>query len=314
MTNKPLSRLESSLPLDELLVLNDRRHPPNWLLTYLDVFVLIVMLVVTLVALSRFDPATERSEPPLNKASAKHFTEPDTGKINLPGETVTPDVPAQPDKLPAPENISPVNAPERDVANAPQAPETNFAQKRLESSPATQPTAPFGEQKKNPITVPATDGSTNENDPPDLQLHLQERLKKLGLADSIGMTMSQGYAQLEIQDKILYRSSEAQLTDGGVSVLTRLTPLLKESSGLIYIEGHTDNRPIRTTQFPSNWELGAARATSVLHFLADQHIDASRMRAVTYGSSKPVAKNDTEQGRQKNRRVNIIIKVSDDSN
>ena len=89
---------------------------------------------------------------------------------------------------------------------------------------------------------------------------------------------------------------------------------MKQAKGLIYIEGHTDNRPIKTAQFPSNWELGAARATSVLHFLASQQIDANRMRAVTYADTKPLADNATEQGRQRNRRVNIVIKVSEQLN
>jgi len=80
---------------------------------------------------------------------------------------------------------------------------------------------------------------------------------------------------------------------------------------LILIEGHTDNLPIKTPQFPSNWELGSARATSVLHFLTSQQLDSSRMRATTYADTLPIADNSTSAGREKNRRVSILIKVSE---
>ena len=109
----------------------------------------------------------------------------------------------------------------------------------------------------------------------------------------------------------MFKSSEADLTASGGALLKRLTPLLKQSVGLILIEGHTDNIPIKTAQFPSNWELGASRATSVLHFLVLQQLDSSRLRAITYADTMPIADNSTPEGREKNRRVNILIKFSE---
>ena len=144
-----------------------------------------------------------------------------------------------------------------------------------------------------------------------MQKQLKETVEQLGLTDSVDMKVTQGYAQLEIQDKILFKSSEATLLNAGEALLKKLTPLLGQSSGLIYIEGHTDNRPIKTIRFPSNWELGAARATSVLHYLASQKLETSRLRAITYGDTKPIADNKTREGRGKNRRVSIVIKISD---
>ena len=75
-------------------------------------------------------------------------------------------------------------------------------------------------------------------------------MKQLGLTDSVDMKVTQGYAQLEIQDKILFKSSESTLLNAGEALLKKLIPLLSHSSGLIYIEGHTDNRPIKTVRFP----------------------------------------------------------------
>ena len=73
------------------------------------------------------------------------------------------------------------------------------------------------------------------------------------------------------------------------------------------IEGHTDNRPIKKSGWKSNWELSTARALSVLHYLSDKSVAEPRLAAIGYGEYKPVASNDTKAGRQKNRRVEIVI-------
>ena len=78
----------------------------------------------------------------------------------------------------------------------------------------------------------------------------------------------------------------------------------------IQVEGFTDNQPIKTLAFPSNWELSAARAASVVHLLMRKGIDPNRMSATGYAEFKPVADNSTIEGRQKNRRVMIIIPTS----
>ena len=244
MNDNSYSRLTSSLSTEELLNPPDSRPAQSWLLAYIDVFVLIVMLLVTLVALSTFQ---------------------------------------QP---PSPEEK--INATEKQTIIAEHTEDLN----------------------QEALKKPAEEKNEQINEE-EIEQQLNKQLEQLGLEDSVNMKVTLGYAQLEIQDNILYESSEAKLTDSGRSVLKRLTPLLQPSFGLIYIEGHTDDRPINTAKFPSNWELGAARATSVLHFLASQQIEVARMRAVTYADTQPVADNKTDEGRQKNRRVKIVIKVSD---
>ncbi len=157
-------------------------------------------------------------------------------------------------------------------------------------------------------TKQAAGDLTKEN---NLQQQLTKTIDEFGLNKDVSIKVTQGYAQLEIQDKVLFKSSEADLTASGGALLKRLMPLLKQSVGLILIEGHTDNIPIKTAQFPSNWELGASRATSVLHFLVLQQLDSSRLRAITYADTMPIADNSTPEGKEKNRRVNILIKFSE---
>jgi chemotaxis protein MotB len=144
-----------------------------------------------------------------------------------------------------------------------------------------------------------------------LQKQLTKMIKDLGLNNSVDMTVTLGYAQLEIHDKILFKSSEAKLLDNGKSLLKKLAPLLDQSLGLIFIEGHTDNQPIKTEKFPSNWELGATRATNVLRYLITENISPARLRAMSSAATKPLADNSTEEGRERNRRVSIMIQVAD---
>jgi chemotaxis protein MotB len=73
------------------------------------------------------------------------------------------------------------------------------------------------------------------------------------------------------------------------------------------IEGHTDNDPIKKSGWKSNWELSTARALSVLHYLSEQSVNEPRLSAIGYGEYRPVASNDIKDGRQKNRRVEIVI-------
>jgi chemotaxis protein MotB len=75
----------------------------------------------------------------------------------------------------------------------------------------------------------------------------------------------------------------------------------------IQVEGNTDNRPIHTEEFPSNWELSAARAASVVHLMTRMGVNPDRMSAIGYGEHRPAADNDSEAGRAKNRRVTLVI-------
>lgn len=112
---------------------------------------------------------------------------------------------------------------------------------------------------------------------------------------------------LRIQDHLLFDSADATLTDEGRDVIQRLVAMLDELEGTISVEGHSDSRSINTPRFPSNWELSSMRATSILRYLSEAGIDASRMRAIGYADTQPIASNDTVAGRAANRRVEVII-------
>lgn len=110
--------------------------------------------------------------------------------------------------------------------------------------------------------------------------------------------------------EVLFDSGKAVLKDKAFSVLDRVASVLNNQvvDRDIAIEGHTDDQPITRSNWKSNWELSTTRATSVLHYLVDNKgTDPRRLSAVGYGEYHPVASNDTPEGRQKNRRVEITI-------
>ncbi|MFC0266781.1 OmpA/MotB family protein [Kushneria aurantia] len=113
---------------------------------------------------------------------------------------------------------------------------------------------------------------------------------------------------LRIDNSLLFGSGEASLTTRGQEVIASLTDQLASFDGQISVEGHTDNVPIDTLRFPSNWALSSARAIAVVRYLQSMGIAPSRMRAVGYADTRPVESNDTPEGRAANRRVEILLR------
>lgn len=148
----------------------------------------------------------------------------------------------------------------------------------------------------------------------------QEELSK-SLQDEISkgnITIQQVRDQLTINmvDRVLFDSGQAQVKPAGVKVLKQVGDVLnKISDKQIRIEGHTDNVPISTKlqdKFKTNWELSTARATNVVRYLIDQGgVGRQHMSAVGYAETRPIAPNETEQGRSANRRIEIVLHPKD---
>ncbi|GJM05376.1 MAG: flagellar motor protein MotD [marine bacterium B5-7] len=113
--------------------------------------------------------------------------------------------------------------------------------------------------------------------------------------------------EVEIKSQLLFPSGNARLVSKAIPVLSNLATIFSTFNNPIQVEGFTDNQPIRTTAFPSNWELSAARAASVVHLFMRKGIAPTRMSAIGFAEFHPIADNNTEAGRQENRRVLIVI-------
>jgi len=113
---------------------------------------------------------------------------------------------------------------------------------------------------------------------------------------------------VSIQDTLLFESGSATITPSARQILNQISFVLATSPNYIKVEGHTDNLPIRTEQFPSNWELSVLRATNVVHIMSTEGgISPERLSATGYGEYRPIVSNDTEAGRARNRRVDLVI-------
>jgi len=112
---------------------------------------------------------------------------------------------------------------------------------------------------------------------------------------------------IEINDSILFPPGQAKLQPASISAMLAIASVLAKSDFPITIEGHTDNVPISTPQFPSNWELSAMRATTVLRLFNDGGVGAERLTAIGYGETRPLETNTTPEGKARNRRVSILI-------
>jgi len=112
---------------------------------------------------------------------------------------------------------------------------------------------------------------------------------------------------IDIGAGALFPPGEAQLAPGARAPLAAAAQVLRGLTAPVEVEGHTDNVAISTPRFPSNWELSAARASRVARFLAEQGVAPARLAALGYAEYRPVADNDTEAGRARNRRVSIVV-------
>lgn len=123
----------------------------------------------------------------------------------------------------------------------------------------------------------------------------------------VKITQSARGVAIEINASVLFRSGEAKLAPESIKVLTAVGQVLTEVDNPIQVEGYTDDVPIKSPVFPSNWELSAARASSVVRLFEENGVNPERLVAVGYGENHPVESNDTPEGRSRNRRVTVMI-------
>ncbi|MEX0605929.1 MAG: flagellar motor protein MotD [Marinobacter sp.] len=123
----------------------------------------------------------------------------------------------------------------------------------------------------------------------------------------VTLETSDEWIELSLRNSLLFGSGDAEPHFDSFTVLETIAGVLENRDNAVRVEGFTDDRPIRTQAFPSNWELSTARAAAVVRMLAMEGIEPARMAAIGYGEFQPVARNDTDEGRSRNRRVVLLI-------
>lgn len=141
----------------------------------------------------------------------------------------------------------------------------------------------------------------------DLAGRLEQAMAPYINDELINVKREKDWLEIEIKSSMLFESGSAELFDNAVPLLSDIASQVSHLPNPLHVEGFTDNVPIDTLEFPSNWELSAARAASVVHLFSEMRINPDRMAAIGYGEYHPVADNDTADGRNQNRRVVLVI-------
>lgn len=176
-----------------------------------------------------------------------------------------------------------------------------------------QPAAPDGSPTPRMLVKPAAPklpAVTSDAPPPQLAHvadDMQKALSALVNAHQVLIKRHAQWVEVEISTDILFPSGVAELTSEAQDALGRIAGILAPLSNPLRVEGYTDDKPIHTIQFPSNWELSASRAASVARLFIAHGVAPQRLAVIGWGAYRPVASNDTAAGRNANRRVEILI-------
>jgi len=132
-------------------------------------------------------------------------------------------------------------------------------------------------------------------------------LEKMVNEDLVSIKQDRLWVEVELNSNFLFPSGSASPSIDAELILMQLTKVMVQHPNQIHVEGYTDNKPIQSAVYPSNWELSSARAGAVVRLFAKYGVPADRLASVGYGEQHPIAGNDTEKGRARNRRVVILI-------
>ena len=164
----------------------------------------------------------------------------------------------------------------------------------------------LSESQAQMATLSSIENETNRRN--QIYEKFVDRLKTMIDGGQLTVSIEQGRIVINLPNNVLFRSGSAKLNPEGEEALTQIALVLSQFSDRRFqIEGHTDNKPIKSARFPSNWELSTSRALTVIHLLTDMDVVPENISAAGFGEFRPRADNETEEGRQLNRRIEIIM-------
>ncbi len=267
-----------------------QEEPDNldrWLVSYADFITLLFAFFVVMYAISSVNEGKYRV---LSETLSTVFSiEPRSDEPIQVGEKARELVPVADGQLSAEQIVERVEAlatPEQEAETEPTKPE---------------PTKPEPKEPRPERRFDIDDDATRAAD--EVQISLQQYIDR----DLVNINKSKGRIEIEIKDRMLFGSGDARLSRQALGALRDLAESMRRIPNHLQIEGHTDDVPISTGQFPSNWELSAARAASVVHYLARNGVEPYRMAAVGLGEHRPLVDNTDDKSRSANRRVTVVI-------
>ena len=206
----------------------------------------------------------------------------------------------------APKSLQPVNIGEKEPGKGGEKPlsglQPTVLMKIREQNPAGESRSPRDPDVPNPPEPQATPAALIR-----MEREVQNAMQGLIDAKLVTVRRESMWLEIEINTDILFASGVSDFSPAAATVLDKLADVLKPFPNPVRVEGHTDNRPIKTSAYPSNWELSAARAASVVHEFTKAGLDPLRLEIVGFGEFHPRQANDTAEGRNANRRVSILV-------
>ena len=252
----------------------EHENEERWLLTYADMITLLMTLFMVLFAISSVN--TTKLE-----LLSKSLSEAISGDVAPGGPSIQETGAQDAKKQPTPE--PPI--------------------------PAIQPVVKVSSSTGGTAAAKPTPASREQEDFNKLKAQIDQYASEHGLQSALETTVARrGLVIRLLTDRVVFASGQAHLEPSSAGLLTALSRLLvSEVRHPIVVQGHTDNRPIASSQFPTNWELSTARATQVVRFFIRHGVAATRMQAAGVAAQRPLASNSSERGRSRNRRVEIVL-------
>jgi chemotaxis protein MotB len=250
----------------------EKSDAERWLVSYADYMTLLFALFVVLYSMATMEKEQFKK---LQDTISKVFVEPtDKNATGIQGQSVQPDI----------------------------YPQSDFELYGSGLEEATGPTLLADNSKLEQIE------STKLGSPlAAMQKDINRALRSLVESGLAKVTLDEDWLTIELSSGLLFSSGSASSNSSASAVMTELTAILKQTTNFMRVRGYTDSVPIRTEQFPSNWELSVARAASIVRLLEELGVAPQRMAIEGYGQYAPFAENTTAQGRSQNRKVVLAL-------
>ena len=154
----------------------------------------------------------------------------------------------------------------------------------------------------------ASPGATpSESSPQEIAAKLNALIQATGIANSVSVHIEERGVVVRLEEGMMFPSGSATINQTAVDTMNKISEIIKSTTNYIRVEGSTDDVPIQNGQFASNWELASQRGINVANLIIQSGVDPTRISVTSYGEFRPVAPNDNEANKQKNRRVDIVF-------
>lgn len=255
----------------------------RWLVSYADFITLLFAFFVVMYSISQVNDSKYRV---LSDTFIEAFNQPTDSQTN-----------AEPS-----EQLNPSN----DVITPIDMGKTAQATPEQQETPSV--ISDVGEVANAISSVPtAVDPSTKSDELSQISDLVTEKFSQLIDDQMVQVSSNELWLQIELKDSILFSSGSAETSEQAQKIFDEIAAILKGYSNPVQVEGFTDNIPINSAKYPTNWELSSARASAIVKYLTTKGVAPERLSAVGYGEYQPVASNETDVGRAQNRRVAIMV-------